>query len=482
MAESHLEKALQLIREPEPFSVNGYLAEELVKFDYRDALAWTLHRGQYEEALKELELAIRTQPVSVEANEYMGYLLVTLRKYQEALPYYNKASKYGEQTPVQLNIGALLEHLGERDKTFEYYRGVAHNPELSILAGFLLAFPETELSPGGKDLHNRLRDWLNQTLDREIPEKEEPTAQSPLELIKSKFTGLAKCPLCGNKEAGLFYEDRTNQRKIRRCLNCKIIYVWPQPTFTEVKTWYGKRYFEHSLEQGRKILDLWKKSIDNGTHNFHPTGKQFSLIFQWLESLGLKEFEESLKTKRMLDIGCATGGLLAEFISRGWEATGVELSESAVKFDRRMGFDVIQGTVEDGKFPDGHFDLVTMTHVIEHLPNPTATLKEISRILKPGGFLFIRTPNAESLPRLITGKKWFEDHDHLFFFGNRSLNSLLNKCNFMELGVKCYVGIDIETYREVWDRYRLNDLIRARINRADLGDVILLFARNGATK
>src|SRR5208283_5040360 len=147
-----------------------------------------------------------------------------------------------------------------------------------------------------------------------------------------------------------------------------------------------------------------------------------------------------------------------------------------------MGFDVIQGTVENGKFLNGYFDLVTMTHVIEHLPTPVATLKEISRILKPGGFLFIRTPNAESLPRLVTEKKWFEDHDHLFFFGNRSLNSLLNKCNFMELGVKCYVGIDIETYREVWDRYRLNELIRARINQADLGDVILLFARNGATK
>lgn len=475
--ESHLEKALILINEPAPFNRIEYLTEELAKFDYRDPFVWTLHKGRYKEAIQELELVLKENPKSIDANEYMGNLLVTLGRYSEALDYYQEAVSYGAETSIQLNIGALYEYLGERHKCFDHYRWAAHNPNLSLLSEFLLAFPYSELKIADNTLLEKIRNWINQYLDKEVPVKEEPSVQNPFKYIKRKITREGKCPLCGSMDSRLFYDDQTNHRKIRQCRECKLIYVSPQPNFSDIESWYGKQYFESSFEGANRQLGLWKQTYENQEPIFHPTGRQFSLIFQWLESLGLKKVESKLSDKlRMLDIGCATCGLMAEFITRGWDAYGVELSESAVHFDKEMGFNVIQGTVENSKFPDNYFDIITMTHVIEHLADPSATLKEVGRILRNKGKLVIRTPNCESLPRLIAGKEWFGDHDHLFFFGNGTLEAILKKCNFRIIGIKSYVGIDIETYCVKWNQLRLNDLIRARINQAELGDVILVYA------
>src|SRR3972149_1107077 len=107
--ESHLEKAIRLIREPEPFDIKGYLKEELAKFNYWDPLAWILHRGRYEEALNELKMELNQNSDSPDANEIMANLLVTLGKYEESIPYYLKSIKRGSSTSDHLNIGVVYE-------------------------------------------------------------------------------------------------------------------------------------------------------------------------------------------------------------------------------------------------------------------------------------------------------------------------------------------------------------------------------------
>ncbi len=478
---THRETAEKYIQEPEGFHPKGYLAGELKKFDAHNPDDWTLHRGRYEDALEELKQAISIDGEDKLSHEILANLLVTLGRYEEALPHYQKAAVFGEPTAIHLNLGALYERLGERHKTFDHYRWAAHRIEFSILAAFLLAFPISELKEDPELTLPRIRRWVEEYLDREIPEKDNKpdTSGNPWQQIKRYLGIRPPCPLCGNRDIVYFQTDAINHRQLRQCRTCRIIYVENPPNFQEIQSWYGDRYFEPSLEPARKILTLWKESLaqENPEQIFHPTGKQFSLVFQWLESLGLKEFEDqSGESRKMLDLGCATAGLMAEFITRGWQAQGVEVSPSAVRFDQEMGFDVRQGTLEEAHFKNNSFELITLTHVIEHLENPFATIQEAARLLKPGGKLFIRTPNSESLPRLLAGVPWFSDHDHLFFFGNRSLTHLLEKCNFRVVGVKSYLGIDIETYRGYWVEHRLNDLIRARINRAEVGDVILMYA------
>ncbi|MDI6784541.1 MAG: class I SAM-dependent methyltransferase, partial [bacterium] len=193
--------------------------------------------------------------------------------------------------------------------------------------------------------------------------------------------------------------------------------------------------------------------------------------------LGLKDYELELGAHRkMLDIGCATCGLMAEMVNRGWNTEGIELTPEIIEFDKKLGFEVVQGPVEQVKYPDAEFGLITITHVIEHLPNPKRTLQEVSRILTPQGKLLIRTPNCESIPQLIAGKEWFSDPDHLFFFGARTLKKILEDTGFRIIGMKNYVGIDMETYSEKWNTLGLNDIIRARFNHCNLGDVALVYA------
>ena len=465
--------------EPERFDVSGYLASELAKFDFRDPFAWRFQKGNYLKATQALEIVLQENPGHCLANELMANLLVILGDYTSAPPFYLKSFNPGDNSSVQLNLGALYEYLGKPEKSPDYYKSAFSNSALKLLASFMERFPWADIKDKPATLQE-MRTWLSEQLDNLAPDKEPASVitSSPLDILKNLIKSKPACPVCHSTQTRFLFRDDINDRNIRHCSGCKVYYVYPQPTKEKISSWYGEKYFEPSMQAAVQNLDYWEKSMLEKKDIFHPTGKQFSLIFQWLESLGLKELEQTHNgTLKMLDVGCATAGLMAEFQTRGWETHGVELSRDAVEFDQSRGFNVQPGTLESAHYPEQSFDLITLTHVIEHLPDPLGTLTEIARVLKPGGKLFIRTPNAESLPALIFGKPWFSDHDHLFFFGNRSLTHLLQKCNFRVVGLKSYLGVDIETYNPQWRELRLNDLLRARINQANLGDVILLYAQ-----
>jgi 2-polyprenyl-3-methyl-5-hydroxy-6-metoxy-1,4-benzoquinol methylase len=99
----------------------------------------------------------------------------------------------------------------------------------------------------------------------------------------------------------------------------------------------------------------------------------------------------------LLDVGCSTGYFL-NAARLHFEASGVEPSLWAATFAReRLKLPVTDGTLENVRLPSGSQDVVTMIDVIEHLADPLATLKEIHRVLKPGGLLYLVTPDVASL-------------------------------------------------------------------------------------
>lgn len=97
---------------------------------------------------------------------------------------------------------------------------------------------------------------------------------------------------------------------------------------------------------------------------------------------------------RILDIGAANGAFLAGARALGWEIEGVELSQTSSDMAyRHFGINLHTYSLHDAQFPAGWFDAVHMSHVLEHMPDPWATLLEIHRILRPGGVLAIEVPN-----------------------------------------------------------------------------------------
>jgi putative addiction module CopG family antidote len=102
----------------------------------------------------------------------------------------------------------------------------------------------------------------------------------------------------------------------------------------------------------------------------------------------------------VLDIGCGSGFYLAALREAGWDGEGIEPGETAAQFARKhCGLPVHNSNAEEALAAcrDGSFDLVTMWHVLEHLPDPAKVLAEVRRILRPGGTLMLEVPNFSSI-------------------------------------------------------------------------------------
>jgi SAM-dependent methyltransferase len=112
------------------------------------------------------------------------------------------------------------------------------------------------------------------------------------------------------------------------------------------------------------------------------------------------------RTNRWLDFGFGEGGLLAAAQQRGWLCFGTEASPHALEHGRSRGWHVAEAAAGKSSFAAGSFDVVSLIEVIEHLREPAVALREALNWLRPGGLLYLTTPNARSLNRRVLGSEW----------------------------------------------------------------------------
>ena len=135
---------------------------------------------------------------------------------------------------------------------------------------------------------------------------------------------------------------------------------------------------------------------------------------------------------RLLDVGSGGGHDMALLQELGWQVEGVEFDPKAAAVARARGLKVHAGTLEQQAFPADQFDVVSLSHVVEHLHDPRATLQECRRILKPGGDLVIATPNARGLTHRKYREHWYalDPPRHLILFTQSSLRALVGQAGF----------------------------------------------------
>lgn len=149
-----------------------------------------------------------------------------------------------------------------------------------------------------------------------------------------------------------------------------------------------------------------------------------------------------VSTGRLLDVGCAGGVFLNEARRRGFEAAGIELNQSMAAHARTAyRLDVVSARIEDVPFDQwsGAFDVVTLLDCLEHIPQPLAAMRKISRWLRPGGVVFVRGPlmnsvfvrAKEGLRRLLRISKRLPGYPlDANWFNKRSLTTLLRLSGF----------------------------------------------------
>jgi len=238
----------------------------------------------------------------------------------------------------------------------------------------------------------------------------------------------------------------------------------PQPKEEEIKKRYSEKYGENYLE-----------------YELANEGSFLNLQLLALKDAGFEQVEKELfdgegpvQKPRFLDIGSATGTLLAYLKERGWDCTGVEISEPQAEYARRVKkLDIKNLPLHENNFPPSHFDIVHASHLIEHLNDPSSFIREVSRILKVGGRLYITTPNIDGLQSKLFGGRWRSAiFDHLYLFSKRTLKRLLTKNGFAIEKVSTWgglaAGIAPLPIKRIFDR---------AAKRLGFGDVMIIRAR-----
>jgi len=216
---------------------------------------------------------------------------------------------------------------------------------------------------------------------------------------------LIPCAICGSSlfKPSLLCEGYSYVR----CSVCSLVQINPQPLEKEIRQRYGENYLTYELANEDAFLNL-------------------ALLA--LADMGFADFEPG----NILDIGCATGSLLATLREKGWKTTGVEISVPQAEYGRqKRNLDVRELPLKENSFPPEHFDVVHASHLIEHVNDPPALVREVHRIIKPDGRFFLTTPNIAGFQARLFKNRWrCAIFDHLYLFSVDTLSRLLKENGF----------------------------------------------------
>ncbi len=264
------------------------------------------------------------------------------------------------------------------------------------------------------------------------------------------------CNFCHTADVDKLFSS--NNFDIIKCQKCGLIYVGNPPSQAEMAQYYQEDYYTGGND---KVFQDYIGEKEIRVKSFRSK---------------VKKILKYRTHGRLLDIGCAAGFFL-EAAKNHFDCHGVEFSEFSSQYARdEFGHHVITGDLLSAGFPREYFDVITMWDVLEHVHAPLDNLKEITRILKPGGILVISTGDATSINARIRKDRWalMAPPWHLYFFPKKLLQNKL-----IELG---YTIVSFETNGNLigTGNKLIYNIFTAGIARLlKLGDIMTLYAQKG---
>ncbi len=239
------------------------------------------------------------------------------------------------------------------------------------------------------------------------------------------------CPICQNNDTEISADMEPHT--LIYCANCQTYFVDPMPTDGFLRDWYSEKE-----KKKRWDNDLSLAIQTNHCQNADLYEKYFDIFSKKIHLN---------KHAKILEIGCYDGLFLKRFSDAGYECKGIDLNEGFVKYGRsHYGLDLASGTIFDFQFSDNSFDLVIFHQVLEHLNNPIKFLKEVNRICKDNGTLFLSVPNTGSFIHKAEASvkdgncqpSFIDFPNHLFYYSKKSITIMLNDAGFRNSYLRTY--------------------------------------------
>lgn len=272
-----------------------------------------------------------------------------------------------------------------------------------------------------------------------------------------------RCPVCESTDRQLLHDNLVDnvffvaagRWQMYRCIQCRSAYLDPRPDAASIGKAY-ETYYTHAAsgeQAGFARADKrhqLKARLSNGyVNDRYGTAQQPASAWGIRLSRFLPRRRQKLDAafrylpkprpgQRLLDIGCGNGDFLVNARDAGWEVEGIDPDPKAVATAAQRGFDVRLGSVESLAELSDCFDAITLSHVLEHVHRPPEVVLSIARLLKPGGVLYVDTPNIESHGATLWGSNWrgLETPRHLVLFNLDALIGLLETSGFNNISVK----------------------------------------------
>jgi SAM-dependent methyltransferase len=256
------------------------------------------------------------------------------------------------------------------------------------------------------------------------------------------------CPVC-HAPASLLWANLRDleyfmegDRTLQRCDECAVVFLHPMPTREELPALYPPNY---------QNFDSRRNAI---------TGFLQERYFQHHCDIAMRHLGPG---DSFLEVGCAGGDLLERLSARGIDrVVGVEISDDACAVARAKGLHVFHGTLEELQ-TDQRFDVIFMSHVVEHVVDPVDTLRTVHDLLRPGGVVYIETPNVGALDARTFGPNWGLIHfpRHTYLFDKRTIAGVVRRAGLtvVEQGYEinsCGWALSLQSAlrRRGWDRSR----------------------------
>ena len=224
-----------------------------------------------------------------------------------------------------------------------------------------------------------------------------------------------RCALCSSGEA-VQVGGRQDGLALFECRECALCFVDPRPSTQQLQDYYDVGYFSGNKDffSGENYLEVRDRAIADGSVT------------------GYREITSQLvlSGKNILEIGCGSGALLQALKPHGPAGmVGIDLAPYPIDYGRkRYSLDLRCCRLGEASFEKGTFDLVVMIDLVEHVENLPSFLREIGRVLRPGGEVFLLTPNYNAYT--VARSFWpclYKDFEHLQYFSPTSLHRAANE-------------------------------------------------------